>query len=324
MPVIDTTVDAEALTLTLVAEFPVPVERLWAAFTDPRQLERFWGPPGWPATFTEFDFRVGGVVKYFMTGPRGEKAGGQWDITAIDEPRLLEVRDRFAGDDGEPIDTMPEMAVTFDFVSTETGSRLVNVGRFSSTEALEQVLAMGVTEGLTSGINQLDYVLQDLRAYAEGKGVQVEILDDTHIRVQRAFAAPCELIARAHIEPELMRQWMLGPDGWKLIECVLGSEPGAQNRSVWEPEPGTEGEAFGFEGETLVYDPPRRLVTTERMIGMPGEPAINDLSLYEEDGVTLLTLLIEYPDAATQEMVLGTGMVDGMEASYQRLERELA
>ena len=55
MPVTDITPDAEKLTMSLTAEFTAPVDRLWRAFTDPRQLERFWGPPGWPATFETFD-----------------------------------------------------------------------------------------------------------------------------------------------------------------------------------------------------------------------------------------------------------------------------
>ena len=87
MPVTDVTTDPEALTLTLTADFAAPVERLWDAFTDPRQLERFWGPPGWPATFTSFDFQPGGRATYYMTSPRGEKPGGSWEFLAIDAPR---------------------------------------------------------------------------------------------------------------------------------------------------------------------------------------------------------------------------------------------
>ena len=86
MPVTDVTTDAEALTMTLTAEFDAPVDRLWSAFSDPRQLERFWGPPGWPATFPSFDFTVGGHAKYFMTSPQGEKSWGSWEFLEIDAP----------------------------------------------------------------------------------------------------------------------------------------------------------------------------------------------------------------------------------------------
>ena len=76
MPVTDVTTDPEALTMTLEAEFDASVDRLWSAFTDPQQLERFWGPPGWPSRFPQFDFTVGGHARYVMTSPKGEQSWG--------------------------------------------------------------------------------------------------------------------------------------------------------------------------------------------------------------------------------------------------------
>ena len=89
MPVTDVTTDAEALTMTLTAEFAAPVERLWNAFTDPGQLERFWGPPGWPASFPRFDFTVGGRAVYAMTSPRGEKSFGSWEFSMSRAPAVV-------------------------------------------------------------------------------------------------------------------------------------------------------------------------------------------------------------------------------------------
>jgi uncharacterized protein YndB with AHSA1/START domain len=172
-------------------------------------------------------------------------------------------------------------------------------------------------------MSQLDAVLQDLRDYAAGKGTQLETLDDTHVRITRLVDGPRELIWRAYNEPELMRQWLLGPDGWVMTECELATAPGEPYHYSWAPVGDTVGEAFGFEGEAVLMDAPRRSVTTQRMTGMPFPPTLNDLSLYEEDGATLITLLIEYADLATRDIVLATGMVDGMEASYVRLERQL-
>ena len=60
MPVISSTTNLEALSLTLVAEFDAAVKRVWQIWEDPRQLERWWGPPGYPATFEGFDFQPGG------------------------------------------------------------------------------------------------------------------------------------------------------------------------------------------------------------------------------------------------------------------------
>src|SRR5690349_16566080 len=102
MPILSVKSDPETLTLVAVGEYPVPVERLWAAWADPRQLECFWGPPQWPATFTRHDLRPGGRSEYHMTGPNGETARGYWDIDSVDAPRSFEVRDGFANDDGTP------------------------------------------------------------------------------------------------------------------------------------------------------------------------------------------------------------------------------
>jgi len=318
MPVTDITTDAENLTMSLTADFAAPVDRLWGVFTDPRQLERFWGPPGWPATFTAFDFTVGGRADYRMTSPRGEASRGGWEFLAIDAPSSFEVLDSFLGEDGAPMEGFPSMRMVFTFEATDAGSRLRNVTYFDSLEALEQTVAMGAVEGSRMAMDQLDAVLQDLRDYAEGKGTRTEILDDQHVRITRLIEGPRALVWRAHHEPELLQKWLLGPDGWQMVECEVGDT----YRYVWQ-QGDDESTRFGFEGETVLSEPTWRAVTTEQMIGMPGPSTLNDLQLYEEDGATLLTLLIEYPDKETRDMILATGMTDGMEASYARLEGAL-
>lgn len=324
MPVTEVNTDAEALTMTLTAEFPAPIERLWEVFTDPRQLERFWGPPGYPATFTSFDLTVGGRARYYMTSPQGEKYYATWEFLELDGPRSFTVLDSFADEDGKVNEELPTSRMTLVFEPTATGSRLETVTRFTSAEALEQVVAMGMIEGTTMAIDQLGRVLEGLRAYAQGKGTQTEILDDTHVRITRLIEGPIDLVWRAHHEPELLRKWMLGPDGWSLVECEVASEVGAKYRYVWEPGEGIEGERFGFDGEALLIEPPRRAVTTEHMTGTDYPGTLNDLNLEEEDGATLITLFIEYPDKETRDIVLATGMTEGMESSYARLEGVLA
>lgn len=321
MPVTSVTTDLEAITITLVAEFPVPVERLWSAFADPRQLERFWGPPGYPATFDRYDLRPGGIAHYWMTSPAGERYYGRWEFTDVEQPHRIVVLDSFADADGEVDRSMGTGRMTFTFESTPTGSRYTAVSANDTLEDLEKVLAMGQVEGMTEAIGQLDVVLADLRDYALGKGTQVEVLDDQRVRITRAFEAPLHLIWRAHTEPELMKRWLLGPDGWKMTVCEVDPTPGGAYRYAWEPVDG--GEGFGFDGETLVFEPERRIVTTERMTGADFPATTNDLSFAEDGGVTLLTLYVTYADAAQRDAILATGMTDGMEASYARLEREL-
>jgi Uncharacterized conserved protein len=322
MPVTSITTDTDALTMTLVADFPVGVERLWQAFVDPRQLERFWGPPGYPATFDRYEPRPGGIAHYWMTSPEGQRFYGRWDFIEVDEPTRIVVRDTFADEHGEPDPSMPAGTMTFRFDSTASGSRVTVLSQSPSLEALEQVIAMGQEEGMRQAFAQLDAVIADLREYALGKGTRTEVLDDTHVRITRAFEAPRHLLWRAHTEPELMKRWLHGPDGWVMTVCENDLVVGGSYRNAWEPEPGQPGEAFGFEGENLVVEPERRMVTTERMSGADFPGTVNDLTFDEVDGVTLMTLLITYDSVEQRDMILATGMTEGMEASYARLERE--
>ena len=83
--------------MTVTAQFAAPVARVWAAYADPSQLERFWGPRQSPAKFERHDFTVGGRSEDVMTGPNGETSRGFWEFPSIDEPRAFEVKDGFLG-----------------------------------------------------------------------------------------------------------------------------------------------------------------------------------------------------------------------------------
>src|SRR5690349_8057453 len=161
MPITSVTPDAEALTLTVVGEYPVPVERLWAAYADPRQLERFWGPETWPATFMRHDMTAGGRSEYAMTGPDGSTSRGWWRFLAVEPGRRFEVEDGFAHEDGRPNDEMPSMRMVFTFEPTAAGSRVTSVTHFASLEAMERLVEMGMVEGLKSAMGQLDGVLTE-------------------------------------------------------------------------------------------------------------------------------------------------------------------
>src|SRR5690349_4639301 len=150
MPITSVTPDAASLTLTVVGEYPVPVGRLWAAYADPRQLERFWGPETWPATFTRHDMAVGGRSEYSMTGPDGSSSRGWWRFLAVEPGRSFEVEDGFANEDGTPNHDMPSMRMVFTFEPTGTGSRVTSVTRFPSLEAMQKLLEMGMEDGLRS------------------------------------------------------------------------------------------------------------------------------------------------------------------------------
>ncbi|AXE39503.1 SRPBCC family protein [Acidipropionibacterium virtanenii] len=323
MPVTDIITDEKNLTLTVIADFAHPVSRVWRAYADPRQLERFWGPPTYPATFTEWDHRVGGRALYHMNGPAGEKSYARWDFVEIEPERSFTVDDLFTDEHGDPAPGMPVMRMRFAFEATDQGTRMTTTSDFASLEALQTVLEMGVVEGTRLAMGQIDAVLAGLREWFAGKGTRMEVLTDTLVRVTRAIAAPRSVIWRAQTDPVLIRQWMLGPDGWSMTICEVTTEVGRSSHFGWAPDPGVEGEPFGFDDQLLFLDEPFRIVTAGRMTGVEGPTVTNDLTLTEEDGVTLLTTVMEFPDAATRDMILGTGMVDGMEMSYARLENLL-
>ena len=160
MTVTDIQKDVEALTLTVTAEYDVTADRAWQLWADPRQLERWWGPPTFPATVVDHDLRTGGRVGYFMTGPEGDRPHGGWDVLEVDAPRRLVVRDFFADENGVPLEGMPVGGMRVEIADRDGGGVVVTVvSTFASQEALEQLLAMGMEEGLREAMGQIDAIL---------------------------------------------------------------------------------------------------------------------------------------------------------------------
>jgi uncharacterized protein YndB with AHSA1/START domain len=159
MTVVSTTQDTERLTLTVVAELAAPPSRVWQLLADPRLLERWWGPPTWPATFVDHDLVPGGRSHYYMTGPDGEQAHGWWVVSSVDEPRSVEMEDGFADESGAPDPDLPTNVTRVDLEETADGTRLTVTSRFSSAEHMQQLVAMGMVEGLSGAMGQLDEVL---------------------------------------------------------------------------------------------------------------------------------------------------------------------
>lgn len=159
MPVTTVTPNLDDLTLTITADFAAPVERVWQIYADPRQLEKVWGPPTYPATVVEHSLTVGGKVLYYMTGPDGDKFAGWWEITAVDEPASFAFDDGFATEDFTPAEGMPVSHNVYTFNANGGGTTATYVSRYDSAEGLQQVLDMGVVEGASAAINQIDELL---------------------------------------------------------------------------------------------------------------------------------------------------------------------
>ncbi|GAA1634939.1 SRPBCC family protein [Actinoplanes couchii] len=159
MPVLSSDKNVETLTLTFVAEFDQPPARVWPVWADPRVLERWWGPPTWPATFDRFSFEPGGQVRYHMTGPDGTKARGWWVVTDVNEPSRLGFDDGFAGEDGEPIDPQDATHFVVALEPAGDGTRMTTIVTFRSAEQLERMDEMGMREGMRQAMGQIDEVL---------------------------------------------------------------------------------------------------------------------------------------------------------------------
>ncbi len=319
MPITSVTKDPSALTMTVVADFDVSLQRLWDAYADPRQLERFWGPPTYPATFTRHDVRPGGRSDYAMTGPEGDVSRGYWEWESVEPLRSFAVLDGFAQADGSANAELPTTRMVFTFDQTASGSRVTTVSTFASLADLESLIGMGMEEGMREAMGQMDAVLADLAAFAADRGTQSQILSDTQVRVARVIRGSVEQVWRAHHDASLLQRWLLGPDGWSMPVCEVATEVGQSYRYEWERDD-DPGQRFGFTGELLESVPPRRSVTTEQMIGMEGPGTVNELTLTPVAGGTLLSIVVTYPSAEVRDIVLATGMVDGMETSYARLE----
>lgn len=152
--------DPENRTLTITTEFDAPSARVWMVWADPRLLERWWGPPTYPATVLDHDLVPGGRVTYLMTGPEGDRHRGWWRVLAVDAPHRLEFEDGFADATGTPDTDLPTTTsrVTLD-EPAEGRTRMVITSTFPSREAMEQMIAMGMEEGLTAAIGQIDALL---------------------------------------------------------------------------------------------------------------------------------------------------------------------
>ena len=161
MSVISVEKDVEALTLTLVAEFAAPVDRVWELWADPRRLERWWGPPTYPATVEEHELRPGGRVTYFMTSPEGERHHGWMEITAVEPPLALRFREGFADEHGTPADGMPSTTMDVRLTERDGVTRMELRAAFDSREGMDQLVAMGMPEGLREAVGQIDALLAE-------------------------------------------------------------------------------------------------------------------------------------------------------------------
>jgi uncharacterized protein YndB with AHSA1/START domain len=152
--------DSEALTMTINAQFDAPIERVWEMWESPRLLERWWGPPTYPATVVDHDLSPGGGVSYFMTGPEGDRSCGWWRVLSVNAPHRLEFENGFADESGKPNHGMPTMIIRVALSEEPAGvTRMSIETAYPSLEAMEQMMTMRMEEGMMSAISQIDDIL---------------------------------------------------------------------------------------------------------------------------------------------------------------------
>lgn len=157
---------------------------------------------------------------------------------------------------------------------------------------------------------------------------QVSLPSDSEVSVSRSFDASAALVYRAYTTPELVQRWLTGPAGWAMPVCEMDVRVGGRYRWRWRSN--EDGSEFGFHGEFLEVEPEVRLRHTEVFDpgdtgeNMGDQPATVTVTFEERDGVTTVTTLVDYGSKASRDAALATGMTDGMEASYKKLEELLA
>lgn len=159
MPVTSVHRDLDALTMTITAQFDASAERVWRTWSDPRQLERWWGPPSYPATFIEHDLFTGGRSVYFITGPDGRQYHGWWQIEAAEPYQWLRFQEGFADYEGNRDDEMPTHTATVTITEADGVTTMTIVNRFANREKLERMLEMGMDMGMAEAISQIDALL---------------------------------------------------------------------------------------------------------------------------------------------------------------------
>jgi len=152
--------DLEALTMTVTAELDATVERAWQLWADPRQFERWWGPPGYATTVIDHDLRAGGRIAFSMAGPDDERFDGTWEVVAADPPHRLELHDADVDEHGRPNDGHGMTAMVVTFAGRDPDGVVMEVRtHFDSLEGMQEVLATGFEEGMRIVLSQLAAVL---------------------------------------------------------------------------------------------------------------------------------------------------------------------
>lgn len=159
MPKAIFTKDEAAKTMTVEREFNAPRSKVWQAWTTQALLEEWWAPKPWKAVTKSFDFREGGHWHYYMLGPDGTKSWCWAGYESTEPEERFSATDAFCDETGKVNTEMPQMHWVNVFEDHGDTTKVVVTTTFPSVEDMRKVIEMGVEEGFSMGLNQLDEVL---------------------------------------------------------------------------------------------------------------------------------------------------------------------
>lgn len=162
MPVTDVHEDHERFTLAVTTELDAPVDRVWELWSDPEQLQRWWGPPGYPATVLEHALTPGGQARWYLTSPEGDEYHGWWRVVSVDLPHTLQIEGGFAHDDGRPNDHLPVIRRDVELVTmSPKRTRMTMTTRFRSQADMTWMYRLGARGSLELAVRQLDALVAE-------------------------------------------------------------------------------------------------------------------------------------------------------------------
>lgn len=216
MPVTDVTVDEAQRTMTVTATFQMSAPRLWSAFVDPRQLERFWAPPAYSARFLRHDAFPGGVSRYEVYDDEDAERPGYWRWESVVYPNSFTVTDEAVDEHGAPLGLDASRMIRHVFTPTVHGCDLTVVMSCETDAAFEHMREQWPEGTVRAALGQIDQLSDTLDGFAEVFDTTVQRISPHQLRVSRLIRGDAAETWEAHVDPEHVSVWKTGQDGWTM------------------------------------------------------------------------------------------------------------
>ena len=275
-------------TLVTTRIFDAPRERVYKAWTDPKQLAQWFPPEGFTAPVCQLDVRVGGAIRIDMKGPEGEPFNGAL-FPGKGVYREVVPNERLAFTLAPEIGgrTMPTVLMTVQFEDQAGKTKLTIHQTLDTVADYEEMVKTGMKQGIAESLGKLAGVLS---GRSTDRGVTVS---GRTLTLTRVYNAPRELVWKAYTDPKDIVKWMFAND-WESPFAETDVRPGGAFRVGMRPADHSH-EGFSFDG---VY---REVVRPERIVQMIGDGRVMTTTFEEVLGGTRLTLSLEMSEGEEQE-----------------------